>query len=410
MDRIKAPARERSFGLKFKLAAACTAFASFAAPAWGAEDIKVGTVMGFSGLFGLYSNIALDAFNMAIEEAGGQAAGRKIVVIKEDDKTDPKFAIQLARRFIRDDKVDFLLGPIATPVAAAVRDEVHRSKTFMIVPQATDDGITREFCSPYIVRTSFSSWQSNFPLGDYVAKNIGKRGALVAANFQSGHQQSGAFAEGFKKAGGAIVLQELPALGTADYASILTNIRARQDSLDVVYFLLIGPSVPAFVNQWAQSGMRDKIKILGNTAMADEMFFPALKDGALGQIGAGPYAAGALNTPRNNAFVALYQRKYNRVPILTEVAGYDAGKLLVSVVEQVKGNLKDKAAVRRAFSNAEIDSPRGYFKIDPKTGNVIQNIYITRVVKRPDGVYTHELLQTYDKVADPGTGCKMPAA
>ncbi len=399
----------RSARLRFSFAAACAALAAGLAPASAAEDIKVGTVISLAGVFGVYGNAALESFNMAIEEAGGQAAGRKIVVLKEDDKSDPKYAIQLVRRRIQDEKVDFLLGPSATPVAIAIRDDVHRSKTFLIVPYAGDDGVTREMCSPYIVRTSFSSWQQNAPLGDYMAKNVGKRVAMVSANFAGGHQQAAAFMETFKKAGGTVTLHELPALGTADFASILTKIRARQDAIDLVYLMTGGPSVPAFVNQWAQSGMRDRIKVAGVTGIADEGYFPSMKDNALGQFGGGPYAAGALNTPRNNAFVALFQRKFNRAPTTPDVAGYDAGKLLVSVIEQVKGNLKDKAAVRRAFSNAEINSPRGYFKIDPKTGNVINNIYITRVVKRPDGVYTHELLQTYDKVADPGTGCNMPA-
>ena len=53
-----------------------------------------------------------------------------------------------------------------------------------------------------------------------------------------------------------------------------------------------------------------------------------------------------------------------------------------------------------------INSPRGYFKIDPETGNAIQNIYITKVVKRVGG-YSHEILQTFEKVRDPDTSCKL---
>ncbi len=403
-------ARIPAFSSRLKsriLAAGAVACFGIATPAL-AQDIKIGTVIGFSGLFGAYGNPLFETFKMALEESGGQAAGRKITIIKEDDKTDPKYAIQLVRRYIQDDKVDFLLGPVYTPIAAAIRDDVHRGKTFLIVPLAGDDGITREMCSPYIVRTSFSSWQQNVSLGDYVAKNVGKRAALVTSNFAAAHQQSAAFLETFKAGGGEVILHERPALGTADYAAILTNIRARQDSIDVVYAFLIGPPVAAFTNQWAQSGLREKIKLVGVIPMADEFWFPGQKDNALGIIGGGPYAAGALDTPANNAFVARFQRKFNRAPTSTEVGGYDAGKLLISVIEQVKGNLKDKAAIRRAFSNAEINSPRGYFKIDPKTGNVINNIYITRVVKR-NGVLTHELIQTYEKVRDPGTGCKMSA-
>ncbi|MNL78989.1 hypothetical protein D3C87_2055040 [compost metagenome] len=76
-------------------------------------------------------------------------------------------------------------------------------------------------------------------------------------------------------------------------------------------------------------------------------------------------------------------------------------------MRRLNGNLSDKKAVRQALTAAEIDSPRGYFRIDPKDGNVIQNIYITKVVKRPDGSYAHDVVKTYEKVQDPDTSCKL---
>src|SRR5687768_4160802 len=106
-----------------RLAAASLVLA--AASASAAEDLKVGTVLSFSQVMGVYGNAILDGMNLAIEEAGEQVAGRKIVIVKEDDKNDPKVALQLVRRYIKDDKVNFLVGPVASHVAAAIRDEVH---------------------------------------------------------------------------------------------------------------------------------------------------------------------------------------------------------------------------------------------------------------------------------------------
>jgi hypothetical protein len=56
--------------------------------------------------------------------------------------------------------------------------------------------------------------------------------------------------------------------------------------------------------------------------------------------------------------------------------------------------------------DADIDSPRGYFKIDPASGNVIQNIYITKVVKRGNTL-AHEVLHTVQNVQDRDTSCKL---
>ncbi len=387
---------------RYRLALAATAFAA-AGNALAADDLKVGTVLSFSQVMGVYGNAILDGMNLAIEEAGGSVAGRKIVIVKEDDKNDPKTALQLVRRYTKDDKVDFLVGPVASHVAAAIRDEVHRSKTFLLIANAGNDELTRELCSPYVIRTSFSNWQWNSVMGDYTANHVGKRAVLVGANYVAGKQMGAAFAEGFKKAGGSIVDETWSAMGTADFANVLTKLRSMEDKVDAVWAFNPGSSTVNFINQYAQAKL--KPVQVGPQSNADEFYFDAIKDNALGILGSGQYVQ-SMGTPRNQAFVAAFKKKYNRLPAATDVNGYDSMRLIIAATRALNGNLSDKAAVRQAMVQADIDSPRGYFKIDPKDGNVVQNIYITKVVKRGSG-YAHEVLKTYERVADPDTSCKL---
>lgn len=388
----------------FARAALTAALAFGAISASAAEDLKIGTVLSFSQVMGVYGNAILDGMNLAIEEAGGSVAGRKIVLVKEDDKNDPKVALQLVRRYVKDEKVDFLVGPVASHVAAAIRDEVHRSKTFLLIANAGNDELTRELCSPYVVRTSFSNWQWNYPLGEYASSKLGKRAAIVASNYVAGKQMAGAFVDGFKKGGGTVVDEQWPAMGTADFASVMTRLRGLGDGVDVVWNFIPGSGTVNFINQYAQAKL--KPQQVGPQSNADEFFFDALKDNAIGVIGSGQYVQ-SMETPRNLAFVAAYKKKYNRLPAPVDVAGYDSMRLIIDAVRRLKGNVSDKAAVRQAMIDAEIDSPRGYFKIDPKDGNVVQNIYITKVVKRANGSFGHEVLATMEKVRDPDTSCKL---
>lgn len=385
-------------------AALATTLAFGAISASAADDLKIGTVLSFSQVMGVYGNAILDGMNLAIEEAGGSVAGRKIVLVKEDDKNDPKVALQLVRRYVKDEKVDFLVGPVASHVAAAIRDEVHRSKTFLLIANAGNDELTRELCSPYVIRTSFSNWQWNYPMGEYAASKLGKRAALVASNYVAGKQMGAAFTDGFKKGGGVIVDEQWPAMGTADFASVMTRLRGLGAGVDVVWNFIPGSGTVNLINQFAQAKL--KPQQVGPQSNADEFFFDALKDNAVGVIGSGQYVQ-SMATPRNQAFVAAYKKKYNRPPAAVDVAGYDSMRLIIDAVRRLKGNVSDKAAVRQAMVDAEIDSPRGYFKIDAKDGNVIQNIYITKVVKRANGSFGHDVLQTMDKVRDPDTSCKL---
>ena len=388
---------------RLRLTAATLAGLASATCAHAAEDLKVGTVLSFSQVMGVYGNAIMDGFKLAVDEAGGQVAGRKIVIIAEDDKNDPKVALQLVRRLTKDEKVDFLVGPVGSNIAQAIREDVHKSKTFLLVANAGNDELTRELCSPYIVRMSFSNWQWNHPLGEYAASKLGKRAALVASNFVAGKQMGAAFKAGFEAKGGKVGEEIYPAMGTADFSTVFTKLRGMEDQLDVVWAFIPGSGTVNYVNQYAQTKL--KPVNVGPQSNADDFFFGAMQDNALGVIGAGHYVM-TNDSPRNKAFIASFLKRYKRLPAAVDVQGYDSANMIIETVKRMKGKLDDKEAVRKAMIEVDINSPRGYFKIDPATGNAIQNIYITKVVKRVGG-YSHEILQTYDKVRDPDTSCKL---
>lgn len=372
------------------------------------KDLKIAMLLPTSAVFAVYGEAIMEGFNLALEEAGNKAAGRNIVLLKEDNKEDPRTSLSLVRKYIKDDNVDFIVGPIASHVVAAIRDDIHRSKTFLVVPNAGNNDVTGKTCSPYIIRTSFSNWQANYPMGLYAAEAVGKSAYTVASNYDAGREMAGAFAQGFAEKGGKVTSEEWPALGTADFAPTITNVRGKAADLDTLWFFIPGTSGPRFVNQVSQAGLRSsKLKVSGPVFMADELFFGAMGDAAIGILGSGHYVS-SIDTPRNNAFQAAFRKKYgNKVAHVVHVQGYDSAKLILAAVEATKGDLADKDKLRSAMTSVQLDSPRGKISIDPKTGNVVQNIYITEVTKRADGTLGHKVLRTYDQVRDKGEGCAL---
>jgi branched-chain amino acid transport system substrate-binding protein len=69
-------------------------------------------------------------------------AGEKLNIIVLDDATDPTQAVKNARRFITEDKVDVIVGSVATPVAAAMSDVATEGQTvqLMLSPVNLPDG------------------------------------------------------------------------------------------------------------------------------------------------------------------------------------------------------------------------------------------------------------------------------
>ena len=71
-----------------------------------------------------------------------EIAGEKLNVILLDDATDPTVAVKNTRRFITEDKVDVIVGSVATPVAAAMSDVATEGQTvqLMLSPVVLPEG------------------------------------------------------------------------------------------------------------------------------------------------------------------------------------------------------------------------------------------------------------------------------
>ena len=98
----------------FAVTLGITFLASFAAT--GAEPIRIGAVLPFSGGVELYGRQAKLGLDLAAKEinAGGGILGRPVEILYEDDKTDPAAATEATRKLIERDGVLAVVGPITS--------------------------------------------------------------------------------------------------------------------------------------------------------------------------------------------------------------------------------------------------------------------------------------------------------
>ena len=100
-------------------------------PVLANTPIKLGAVLPFSGGLELFGNQAKIGMDLAVAEinAAGGILGRKVEVIYQDDKTDPKTAVERTTQLIQKDKVLALFGPITSSNRDAMMPAVKRGKT-----------------------------------------------------------------------------------------------------------------------------------------------------------------------------------------------------------------------------------------------------------------------------------------
>jgi branched-chain amino acid transport system substrate-binding protein len=145
------------------------------------------------------------------------------------------------------------------------------------------------------------------------------------------------------------------------------------------------------VKQYRQAGLADNIPVL-SAFTVDESTLPAQQDAAVGMFGGADWAPN-LDNPQSKKFVASYEAAYNIVPGTYAMQGYDTAMLIDSAVKAVKGDLSNKDAVASALKKANFISLRGSFKFNTN-GYPIQNFYLTKVAKRPDGKFQTEIEKT----------------
>ncbi|HEX5692303.1 MAG TPA: ABC transporter substrate-binding protein, partial [Roseiflexaceae bacterium] len=195
------------------VAAAAPLLAACGAPGTGGSGgaLKIGLLLPSSDIYAALGASITEGMKMYFESVGNKAGGRDIQIVAEDEGTKPDVAAQKARKLVEQDQVDLVAGIVSSGVAAAVRDYFHDNKKFLILANAGADALTRGAKSPYIFRASFSNWQPNWPMGKWVAENIGKKAFVSVPDYAAGAETVSAFRNSFEAAGGQVVsVQKTP--------------------------------------------------------------------------------------------------------------------------------------------------------------------------------------------------------
>ncbi len=369
--------------------------------------LKVGLVLPYTGVYAVLGESITQAMELVFARENWVVAGRKIEMVKEDDEMKPPVGVRKTEKLIDSDKVDILTGPVHSGILMGMRDKVHTSRTILIVSNAGADAISRDRCSKWIFRTSFSNWQPCQPMGGWVAKNVSSEVFLTAPNYQAGKDMMNAFKETFLPAGGKVIDEDYPKLGETDYAPYLTKIR--QSKAKAVFAFFSGTDAVNFVKQYDQFGLKPSVRLTGAGFLTEPDVLPAQGKSALGTI-TGHFYTPVLDNPTNQRFVKEFRDKFGgKMPDGFACQGYDTAEVIVRALKAVNGNTQDKDKLVEAIGKVEFDSPRGRFRFDPKTHNVIQPfIYIREVKETALGLNNVPIDKVAD-VTDPGTGCTLPA-
>jgi branched-chain amino acid transport system substrate-binding protein len=365
--------------------------------AMAADPIKIGLVVPMSGPFSYMGRQINAGVSLYMAEHGDTVDGRKVEIILRDDAGNPNNTRRIAEELAVNDKVTVLAGFGLSPQAFATAPVATQSKTPMVVMQAATSSVTEK--SPYIVRTSMTLPQVTVGIAEWASKNNVKKVVSLVSDFAPGVDAETSFNTRFTADGGQILSALRMPINTTDFSPYLQ--RAADAKPDAVFvFVPAGDSAAIFMKQFAERGMdKSGIKLLGTGDVVDDDVLGQMGDAALGTISSHHYSA-AHPSAMNKQFVAAIEKANKGMrPSFMAVGGYDGMRVIMEGLKATKG--AGGEALVNAMKGQQFESPRGPVTIDPKTRDIVQNVYI-RKVERVDGKLYNVEFETKKDVKDPG--------
>ena len=370
--------------MKFFKHALAAAALLVAVPAAQAETVKIGLLLTFSGPGGI-ARRPDGQVGRPLHEAAreGPAAG----VTRRDrrprrERPQPGHAKRLAQELITRDKVKFLAGFIYTPNAMAVAPLATEAKVPMIIMNAGTSVIVRQ--SPYIARTSFTMWQSGYPLGQWAAKQQGIKTATRRRRLRARPRHR----EFVQAAASPKPAAPWPARSACRSRARVHAVHAAHQGRQARGAVRVRPgrqAATALIKAYQDLGMAQAgIKLIGPGDITPDEELPNMADVP---SGVDHHDAPLLRRQlrgREQGLRQAWKEEYgpNSSPSFLAVGAWDGMAAIFHAIREQKGKIDpDKTmALLKGWTNP--NSPRGPITIDAETRDIVQNEYLRRLDKR----------------------------
>jgi branched-chain amino acid transport system substrate-binding protein len=204
--------------------------------------LQLGVLTPLTGAGGFDGPRMAKAMQAVIDEvnAAGGLLGRKVVLVVEDDQTNPEAAVRAARKLIDVTKVPAIMGTWASAVTTAVAPLCWESRTFLTTVSGADS-ITKLPHQGYLIRTQPNNHLQAGKHADFIASLGVKRCFMMSIQAPFAQPTQDRATEVLKQHGSQMV-------GTLIYDKDKTTYRSEVDQAlranpDLIYLNGYAPDV-----------------------------------------------------------------------------------------------------------------------------------------------------------------------
>lgn len=345
--------------------------------------VKVGCLYPLSGPGALYGRDSAVAIRLALRdlEATQTLDYPRLEVIVEDSRSKSLRSIQIARRFIEQDQVDFLCGVVSSSVARSVTQVARENETFFIGTDHASPTLTNDDLHPYYFRLNNGSRQSMHAGARYISELYGQttnplKIAFIGPDYEYGYQAWDDL-QAFLKANDVsfeTVGEFWPRVFETDFAPYISELLRVEP--DIVVNGQWGLDLVTFVKQADQQDFFDKTQFMNFDAGGNfEILAELGNDMPLGLVLSARHHVNWPETERNRRFVDAFREEAGRYPSYAAQGAY-AGIIAIAEAVRQSGGIDNKSMIRSRLEELILElpeDPEGFRSfMDAKSHQIMQ--------------------------------------
>ncbi len=333
--------------------------------AFAQAPVKIGVIQPLSGPVAASGNYVRMGAEIARDwiNARGGIGGRKVELVIEDNKSDPKEAASAAEKLIVRDRVPAIMGAWGSSMTLAAMPKLEEYGVPMVVETSSAASITKRG-NPWIFRISPPSEMEALGLERYVDKLGVKRADFLAVNTDWGRGAVGAFGDMLKKKGASVGAAEFMDQAATDMNAQITKIKATGG--DTLFLTTAVEQITLVMKQAQEQRLGRKIITTGGSSSPTQLIKQAgaAAEGSYHLLFFMPWFPEAMPDGKlAKAFVDEWGKRGHPFEGLTE--GFRGHDGIATIAEAIKVAGKDEPkAIRDALWKVRLMGVNGPIKFD----------------------------------------------
>jgi branched-chain amino acid transport system substrate-binding protein len=327
--------------------------------------VKVGLIQPLSGPVAASGNFVRMGAEIGRDwvNARGGVLGRKIELVVEDNKSDPKEAATAAEKLIVRDKVPVIIGAWGSSMTLAAMPKLEEYGVPMVVETSSAASITKRG-NPWVFRISPPSEMEALGLEKQLAALGIKKYDFLAVNTDWGRGAVGAFGEVLKRSGAEAGNVEFMDQAATDLSAQLTKIK--NSGADTLLVTTSVEQITLLLKQAQELRLNRRIVTTGGSSSPSQLIkhAGAAAEGSYHVLVFLPWFPEAMPDPKQaKAFVDEWNKRGLPFDGLTE--GFRGVDAMLTAAEAIRiAGKADPKAIQAALWKVNITGVNGPIRFE----------------------------------------------